>query len=94
MTTTYDLSTRSIVDLVEMLIAVDDELIARGQPARDIAADWGVASIEELRGIAAAYDRARAANGGTDRAVVRITVSPDAAGDYALTNEPGTESQL
>jgi hypothetical protein len=54
----------------------------------------GVDSIDELRGIAAAYDRARAANGGTDRPVVRITVSPDAAGDYALTNEPGTESQL
>jgi hypothetical protein len=94
MTTTNDLSNWTTLALADKLAAVNDELLARGLPARDIAAELGVDSIDELRGIAAAYDRARAANGGTDRPVVRITVSPDAAGDYALTNEPGTESQM
>jgi hypothetical protein len=59
MTTTNDLSSWTTLALVDKLIAVNDELIARGQAARDIAAELGVDSIEELRAFAIADDRAR-----------------------------------
>ena len=59
MTTTNDLSNWTTLALVDKLIAVNDEQIARGLPARDIAAEFGVDSIEELRAFAIADDRAR-----------------------------------
>ena len=59
MTTTNDLSNWTTLALVDKLIAVNDEQIARGLPARDIAAELGVDSIEELRAFAIADDRAR-----------------------------------
>jgi hypothetical protein len=57
--TTVDLSNWTTVALVDKLIAINDELVSRAQPARDIAAELGVESIEELRGLAIAVDRAR-----------------------------------
>lgn len=57
--TTTDLSNWATLALVDKLAAVNDELIGRGQPARDIAAELGVDSIEELRAFAIADDRAR-----------------------------------
>jgi hypothetical protein len=57
--TTNDLSKATTLALVDKLIAVNDELLARGLPADDIAAEFGVDSIEELRAFAIADDRAR-----------------------------------
>ena len=59
-------------------LSTGEELIARGQPARDIAAELGVDSIEELRAFAIADDRAR-----DGRHPMTITECPT-----------GTESQL
>jgi hypothetical protein len=57
--TTSDLSSWTTLALVDKLAAVNDELIGRGLPARDIAAELGVDSIEELRAFAIADDSAR-----------------------------------
>jgi hypothetical protein len=59
MTTTNDLSSWTTLAIVDKLTAVNDELLSRGLPARDIAAELGVASIEELRAFAMADDRTR-----------------------------------
>jgi hypothetical protein len=57
--TTIDLSNWTTLALVDKLIAVNDELIDRGLPARDIATELGVDNIEDLRAFAIADDRAR-----------------------------------
>jgi hypothetical protein len=54
MTNANDLSGWTTLALVDKLAAVNDELVARGLPARDIAAELGVGSIEELRAFAIA----------------------------------------
>jgi hypothetical protein len=59
MTNTNDLSNWTTLAIVDKLAAINDELISRGLPARDIAAELGVDSIEELRSFAIADDRAR-----------------------------------
>jgi hypothetical protein len=58
-TSTNDLSNWTTLALVDKLAAVNDELLARGLPARDITAELGVNSIEELRAFAIGDDRAR-----------------------------------
>jgi hypothetical protein len=63
--TTFDLSNWTTLALVGKLAAVNDELTARGLPAREFAAEFGVDSFEELRAFAIADDRRRDATVGT-----------------------------